>query len=137
MIRLCLLFISAGIAMTADNIAPLPPCLASPNCVSSLAMDADHRVEPILLRGSGKDALERLANIITGMHRSRIIEQRELFLHATFTSLVFRFVDDVHVRVDEDNQRIDLRSASRVGYWDLGVNRRRVEEIRKRFEGER
>jgi uncharacterized protein (DUF1499 family) len=55
------------------------------------------------------------------------------YLHAEFRSALFGFVDDVEFRMDETAGRIDVRSASRTGYFDFGVNRRRVEEIRARF----
>ncbi len=67
------------------------------------------------------------------MKGSRITEEKPGYLHAEFRSALFGFVDDVEFRMDEAHGRIDVRSASRTGYYDFGVNRRRVEEIRKRF----
>jgi len=63
----------------------------------------------------------------------RIEEVDDSFLHATFRSSLFRFVDDVSCRLDDENNRIHIRSASRVGYSDFGVNRKRVEQLRKQF----
>lgn len=133
MIYSLLFTLSIGIAMMPNTPPDLPPCPTTPNCVSSQASDEDHRVDPLPFDGSGEDALERLADVIGAMPRSRIVERQSAFLHATFSSALFGFVDDVHARVDTEKRRIDIRSASRVGYWDLGVNRRRVEDIRKRF----
>jgi uncharacterized protein (DUF1499 family) len=70
------------------------------------------------------------------MKRVEIIENRDNYLHAEFTSLIFRFVDDVEFLIDAPNGVIQVRSASRKGYSDMGVNRRRVEEIRKQFSAE-
>jgi uncharacterized protein (DUF1499 family) len=65
------------------------------------------------------------------------VEREEVdFLWAVFTSTVFRFVDDMEFRMDGATQTIHVRSASRIGYWDLGANRRRVETLRKRFAQE-
>jgi uncharacterized protein (DUF1499 family) len=67
------------------------------------------------------------------MPGARIISDEDGYLHAEFRSRVFRFVDDVELLMDEAGHKIDVRSASRLGYSDLGVNRRRVEQLRARF----
>ena len=71
--------------------------------------------------------------MIKSMKRSEIAIAENNYLHATFTSFLFRFVDDVEFSFDDERKIIDVRSASRMGYFDLGANRRRVEELRKRF----
>ena len=114
----------------------LPPCPGSPNCVSSQAMDARRRVEPIRFTGDGASAWYRLRRVIVGMKRARIAEETDGYLRAEFRSAVFGFVDDVEFLLDPDGRRIDVRSASRTGKYDFGVNRRRVEEIRARFTRE-
>ncbi len=68
------------------------------------------------------------------MKRARIITAQKGYIHAEFTSFLFRFVDDVEFVLDEGSKTIHVRSASRVGYSDLGVNRKRVEAIRSRFD---
>lgn len=85
---------------------------------------------PLPLRGDADDAIERLAAIIEGMPRTRIVTRQDRYLHATFTSRIFRWVDDVELLVDEDAGVVHFRSASRVGHSDLGVNRKRMETIR-------
>jgi len=72
-------------------------------------------------------------DIIKGDDSSNIIECHETFLRATFTTPFLKFVDDFQSRLDAGNKLIHVRSASRVGYWDLGVNRRRVEKLRNLF----
>ena len=75
-----------------------------------------------------------LIEAVSGMKRARIVAAEERYIHAEFTSALFRFVDDVEFLLDSETKTIHVRSASRVGYSDLGVNRRRVEEIRSRFD---
>jgi uncharacterized protein (DUF1499 family) len=77
--------------------------------------------------------MERLLAVLGSMKRVEIVTREEGYLHAEFTSAVFRFVDDVEFSIDDRNNVIHVRSASRLGFSDLGVNRRRVEDIRKRF----
>lgn len=114
--------------------AGLANCPNRPNCVSSLAGDEKHHVAPLTYSGSQSEAAARLVSVLEQMKGSRIVSQTDATIHAEFTSTFFRFVDDVDFRFDAANHRIDLRSASRVGYSDFGVNRRRVAEIRRRFE---
>jgi uncharacterized protein (DUF1499 family) len=111
----------------------LPPCPDSPNCVSSQAADAVHRIDPIAFEGSAEAALTRLKRAIAGFPRTRIVHEDARRLRVEFTSLVFRFVDDLDLYVDGNAGVIHVRSASRLGRYDFGVNRRRVEMLRKRF----
>ena len=67
------------------------------------------------------------------MPRSKIIELSDIYLHAEFESRIFRFIDDVEFLVNEDKKIIEVRSASRVGYGDFGVNRKRVEMLRNQY----
>ena len=111
----------------------LSPCPKSPNCVSSLSEDTSHHVKPLRYKGTLEEAGEKLILVINSMKRSEIVTAEIEYIHATFESGLFRFVDDVEFLFDDQRKVIDLRSASRTGYSDLGVNRRRVEGIRKRF----
>ena len=111
----------------------LSPCPESPNCVSSLSEDKSHQVEPLTYNVPLDVAREKLISVIKSMKRSEIAIAENNYLHATFTSFLFRFVDDVEFSFDDERKIIDVRSASRMGYFDLGANRRRVEELRKRF----
>ena len=137
-IFLALLF--SGTAMSTEpgprSSANLSPCPDSPNCVSSQAPDASHRVDPILVAEDPYASWSRLVKVIGKMKRARIVQEGDGYLHAEFRSAVFGFVDDVEFRMDPAGRRIDLRSASRKGYYDFGANRRRVEEIRGRFSRE-
>jgi len=112
----------------------LSPCPGTPNCVSSQGKNSQHRIHPITFEGSLELAKERLQRVINSMHGTRIITLEVLYWHVEFSTQVFRFIDDVEFFFDGPQSRIHVRSASRQGYWDLGVNRRRVETIRSRFE---
>ena len=108
----------------------LAPCPASPNCVSSQSTDKDHAVEPIRFSGTPAEAMADLKKVLSGMPRARIVTATDTYLHAEFTSALFRFVDDVEFWLDESARTIHLRSASRIGHSDLGVNRKRIEDLR-------
>lgn len=116
-----------------DN-GKLRPCPASPNCVSSRSSDQDHFIEPLKYQDGRAQARERLIAVIESMDRARISEIEDDYIHAEFTSALFRFVDDVEFYFPADVQVIEVRSASRLGYYDFGVNRRRVERIRVEFD---
>ncbi len=109
----------------------LTPCPESPNCVSSQASDAEQRIEPLLLRGSPSQTQALLVKLLADEPRVRLIEQDANYLHAEFSSQVLRFVDDVEFLIGD--QAVDVRSASRLGYSDLGVNRKRIEHLRQRL----
>jgi uncharacterized protein (DUF1499 family) len=112
----------------------LRACPSSPNCVSSQDPDEDHRIEPLHFEGSAAAARARLLEVVKSMPRTRIVTDEEDYVHAEFRSFLFRFVDDVEFLIDAEAGRIEVRSASRTGYSDLGVNRRRVETLRAAFE---
>lgn len=104
-------------------------CPPSPNCVSSAAPadDAEHHVAPLRYEGDVAAAKARMKAIVLAMPRTALVAETENGLRFTFTSAIFRFVDDVDlVFVDG---RVEIRSASRVGHGDMGVNRARVAAI--------
>ncbi|HEU4403085.1 MAG TPA: DUF1499 domain-containing protein [Candidatus Polarisedimenticolia bacterium] len=111
----------------------LAPCPASPNCVSSQAAGDGHFVKPLRFEGVAGEAWRRLREVLLALPRVRIVAATPLYLRAEFRSPLFGLVDDVEFLLDETAGRIEIRSASRVGYSDLGANRRRVEEIRRRL----
>ncbi len=111
----------------------LSPCPKSPNCVSSLSEDESHYVAPLAYETTLEEAREKLISVINSMKRSEMVTAEVNYIHATFKSALFGFVDDVEFLFDDQRKVIDVRSASRTGYSDLGVNRKRVEEIRQKF----
>ena len=112
----------------------LAPCPESPNCVCSQDTDAAHAIVPLTFRGSGADAMRALRQVLAAQPRVRVVAETPEYLHAEFRTAVFRFVDDVEFLVDEKERVIHVRSASRVGYSDLGANRRRLEALRREFD---
>jgi uncharacterized protein (DUF1499 family) len=108
----------------------LAACPSSPNCVCSQDENQRHSIEPLAASHDTAADLDRLVRLIERLPRTRIANREESYLHVEFRSLILRFVDDVEFLVDRDGGLIHVRSASRVGYSDLGVNRRRVERIR-------
>ena len=111
----------------------LRPCPASPNCVISQDGDAKHHVDPIAYRLPRAQALARLKTIVAAQPGATIVSETRDYLHAEFRSKIMGFVDDVEFWLPADQPVIHVRSASRVGYSDMGVNRRRVERIRQLF----
>ena len=108
----------------------LLPCPSSPNCVSTQATDAGHAIAPFRYKKSRAEAKESLKAAIATMSRTKLVAEDESYLHYEFTSLLLRFVDDVEFLFDDETKTVHFRSASRTGYGDFGVNRKRMEEIR-------
>ena len=111
----------------------LSACPSSPNCVSSQSTDESHYIAPIRYNGTLTQARNAIISVINSMDRTRIVTNKRNYLHAEFTSALFRFVDDVEFYFDDGEKIVHLKSASRVGYSDFGVNRERIETIRTRF----
>jgi uncharacterized protein (DUF1499 family) len=114
----------------------LAPCKPTPNCVSSQAdaADAVHYVAPIAFPGDAAAAMAAARKAVESMPRARVLRHEENYLHAEFRSRLLRFVDDVEFTCDEAAGVIHVRSASRLGRYDFGANRERVEALRARIE---
>lgn len=112
---------------------PLPQCPSSPNCVCSEDLDPEHRIPPLPFTGSPPEAMERLRRIVEALPRTTVVSAGTNHLQVEFRTRLFRFVDDVEFRMDAPNQVIHVRSGSRIGYSDLGTNRRRVNSLRDAF----
>jgi len=110
----------------------LAPCPDSPNCVSSQANDASHYIDPIKYSG-GEHPFIFLKRIISKFPKTQIIKENPDYLHVEFRSDFFSFVDDVEFLYDKESKIIHLRSASRTGYSDLGVNKKRLNKISEDF----
>ena len=109
-------------------------CPDKPNCVCSQAKkDDSHFIEPIQYKDDLKTSQNKLLKIISSMERTTLVTRKENYLHVEFKSFLFRFVDDTEFYFDDLEKVIHVRSASRVGKGDLGVNRKRVEKIRSLF----
>jgi uncharacterized protein (DUF1499 family) len=113
----------------------LAPCPSSPNCVSSEADPGDsHHVAPFELALPAADAWRLVRQVIEEQPRTRIVAYTERSLRAEFRSRIFRFVDDLELQLRVDEGIIAVRSASRIGYSDLGVNRKRIEALRAKLK---
>ncbi len=111
----------------------LQACPDSPNCVSSQSLDEEHRIEPIQLKGNSRRAIQALKHAIDDSERAEVIKSEDNYLYAEFTSKLLGFVDDVEFFINEDERTIEVRSASRLGESDLGVNRKRIETLQQQF----
>jgi uncharacterized protein (DUF1499 family) len=127
----CILLSATPAAAGPSRISPCPD---SPNCVSSQSNDSAHFIEPLRYTGNLADARQKLIELLENSKRTRLISVETDYIHAEFRSLIFNFVDDVEFYFSSEDQVIHVRSASRTGYYDFGVNRRRVERLRGTFE---
>jgi uncharacterized protein (DUF1499 family) len=112
----------------------LAPCPESPNCVSTFATDKTHAAKPLSYTGTMDQAKQKLITVINSLPRTRIISDKGDYLDVEFTSQLWRFVDDVEFAFDDSAKTIQFRSASRLGKGDMGVNRKRMETVRERFD---
>ena len=112
----------------------LSPCPDSPNCVSSQAHNEKHKIAPFVFETSTEEAQAALKRIIQAMKRTKIVKETAGYLHVEYKIALMNYIDDVEFYFDDSQKVIHLRSASREGYWDLGVNRRRIEQIRKKWQ---
>lgn len=108
----------------------LAPCPRWPNCVSSDATDAMHAIAPLVLRSAATEAWASARGVVAGLARTRVITNTPDYLHAECESALLGFVDDVELHLRVSDGVIAVRSASRLGIGDLGVNRRRIEDLR-------
>jgi uncharacterized protein (DUF1499 family) len=108
----------------------LAPCPSSPNCVSSDARDSAHATPPFQLEVSPAEAWPVVNEVVSGLHRVQIVEATDVYLYAECKSRLIGFVDDLELHLRPAEGVIAVRSASRVGHSDLGVNRRRLEDLR-------
>jgi len=114
----------------------LAPCPASPNCVSSDAVDPEHAVAAFALTAPAERAWPAARAAVAKLPRTRIVTQTADYLHAECESRIFGFVDDLELQLRAAEDLIAVRSASRLGYGDHGVNRRRVESLRAELQRE-
>lgn len=120
----------ADIGVHDGRLKPAPP---TPNCVNSQSTDGYSRIAPLSYAGDGRKALARLHQIVASLPAAKTIDSRPDYVYAEFTSRWMGFVDDTEFYLDEKAAVIHVRSASRLGRKDFGVNRQRVEAIRTMF----
>jgi uncharacterized protein (DUF1499 family) len=110
----------------------LHSCSSFPKGVSTTA-DDHHRIEPLRFDDSPTEAWTRLQRVMRDWPRTRVLSVSDGYMHVECASLLFRFLDDVEFLLDGESQVIHFRASARVGMGDLGVNRRRMEHIRRVF----
>ncbi len=117
------------------NDGKLTACPGTPNCVCSQAPvnDTQHAIAPLAFSGEPTATMVNLKRVIQSLPRTTIIEETNDYLYVEFASKLVGFVDDVEFYLDNTSRVIQVRSASRLGKSDLGVNRKRIEEIRSQL----
>jgi uncharacterized protein (DUF1499 family) len=124
-------YMTTGKTNVDRNHSKLLPCAEKPNCVSSQSENISSYVDPVHYCVSNQKLGMHLKELIDAMPRTTIVESDSRYLQVEVRSAVFGFVDDVEFIFGNPPGVLHIRSASRVGYWDFGVNRSRVEWIRK------
>jgi uncharacterized protein (DUF1499 family) len=136
---LIILLIGSFLSSCSDEKLPLvgiresrlTPCPDRPNCVSSQGSDSAYTVEPLNYDSEAEKIIADLKVVVGSMKGATIVSESAAYLHVEFQSDVFRFIDDVEFMVDDMAKVVHVRSASRVGYYDFGINRKRLEKIRQ------
>ncbi|MDD9952642.1 MAG: DUF1499 domain-containing protein [Zetaproteobacteria bacterium] len=131
-------FLSCRSAYATGEI-PFSPCPKSPNCVSSHAPadDPRHYIAPLTLTPRGDSPLEQVHQLLQKKSRVKLMTRSAHYLHYEFTSRIFGFVDDVEFYAPAQSTTVHMKSASRVGYSDLGANRNRLESIRGQLQAQK
>ena len=117
----------SNLGVSDSQLAPCPP---TPNCVSSDASDPVHHVAPLALRGDPHEGWNAIRQVVAAWPRTRIVTGTDEYLHAECRSTLLGFVDDLELHLRREPAVVAVRSASRLGFSDLGVNRRRIESLR-------
>ncbi|NKB34847.1 MAG: DUF1499 domain-containing protein [Pseudomonadales bacterium] len=122
-------FLSACAGEPPQNIGVregrLTACPESPNCVSSFESDEEHGIDPLAA------SLDQIEQVLVGLEEANIVSASDNYLYTEFTSSLMGYVDDVEFLHDQNTGITHLRSASRLGYSDMGANRNRIERIRE------
>ncbi len=119
-----------NIGMTEGKLAPCPD---SPNCVSTQSEEKGHAMKPLPYLQTREASREKILSILKDMKRTEIVKLTESYIHAEFRTALWRFVDDVEFFLDDTARVVHFRSASRVGYYDFGLNRRRMKRISEKY----
>lgn len=112
---------------------PLAGCDGGPHCVSSLSKDEDRKTAPLSYVGSREDARKRLLAVLAATPRLKLVTSTPDYVHAEVSTSIMHYVDDVEFLFEPNKPLIDVRSSSRIGYYDFHANREHVEDIRTRF----
>ena len=136
-------FIALRLAIWIADVQPksigekskqLTPCPGTPNCVSSTSLQSSEQIEPMRYTGEQTDAHATLLSAIAETPNSTIRTQTPDYVHVEFKTLLLGFIDDAEFLFNPDEKIIHLRSASRIGRSDFGVNRKRLQTLRESFD---
>ena len=136
----CMCFLSC-MSEPPDNLGlkngKLSNCPSRPNCVCTFQdkSDSSHYIAPMTYTSSQPEAMAKIKSALTEISRTKIVTETKNYLHVECTSLVFRFIDDLEIYLDDSTKLVHFRSASRVGHSDLGVNKKRVEALKSKLSG--
>lgn len=124
------LLVACSSGSSGAQNSQLKPCPSSPNCVSTEATNSKQLISPFKIKGSATVAWEELQRQVANLPRTRIVVANSSYLHAECRSALFRFVDDLEFLLRPEQGAIAIRSAARTGFYDFGVNRKRIETLR-------
>lgn len=110
------------------------PCPKSPNCVSTQSDDEKRKIEPLKYTGTIDEAKLKIKEIIKTFKRTTLITEEDLYLHFEFRTAIFKFIDDVEFYFDDSTKFIHFRSAARMGWSDMGVNRKRMHKVSEKYK---
>lgn len=140
-VALVMLYFAGGVLLSLSSRQGSPPgfqdgrlhpCPGTPNCVCSEYPGSKAFIEPLTFKGGADIAWAHAQKVVTAMGGEVLLVENG-YLAATFRTPLFRFVDDVELRLEREAGLVHIRSASRVGHSDMGTNRKRVAALRKRF----
>lgn len=123
----------AAAPATGARDGHLQPCPSAPHCVSSTATDEPHAIAPFQLVEPGPAAWDKVAAAVAATDRTTVVARDGHYLHAEVLSPWHIYTDDLELLLAADSRRIDVRSSSRIGYYDFKVNRKRVEALRAKL----
>jgi uncharacterized protein (DUF1499 family) len=119
-----------NISMTEGKLAPCPD---SPNCVSTQSEKKGHAMKPLPYLRTREASREKILSILKDMKRTEIVKLTESHIHVECRTVLLHFTDDVAFFLDDTTRVVHFRSASRVGYYDFGLNRRRMKRISEKY----
>lgn len=112
------------------GLGKIAPCSGPPACFSSEASIGPKRIEPFVLTVSPAEAWAVVLEVVAAMPRTTIVAYNDRALHAEVRTPIFRFIDDLELRLRPEKGKIDVRASARVGVGDMGVNKRRINTLR-------
>lgn len=129
-----ILYLTIPILFFAQSVIPEFDCPSSPNCVSTKAQKKRKKMDTLKYYLSDEAARTKLKILVEGMPRVELLKEEGDLLHYEFTTKLGKFADDVEFFIDQDNKEIHFRSASRVGWSDMGANKRRMKKVLKTWK---